>query len=85
VSHRYIVRRLSGPLHWGIFDTALNDWCRLKIDAGWFVPLEWKSAEEAAIWLYLCRVAWGGGLIAAPDGWNEAPEQSRCSGATIPA
>jgi hypothetical protein len=63
------VRQLSGPLHWGIFDRHMGAWCTLA-DGTCLLPLEWKTAEEAQVWLYLCRVAWGRRLIPAPDGWN---------------
>lgn len=66
---RYAVRQLSGPLHWGIFDRHMGAWCSLA-DGGCFLPLEWKTAGEADVWLYLCRVAWGRGFVPAPDGWN---------------
>lgn len=66
---RYVVRQLSGALHWGIFDQREGAWCTLA-DGRCFLPLEWKTAGEADVWLYLCRVAWGRGLVPAPDGWN---------------
>lgn len=69
-TRRYVVRRLSGPLHWGIYDQHMGAWCSLAVGPGCFEPLEWKSADEAVLWLYLCRVAWGAGLVKAPDGWN---------------
>lgn len=65
---RYVVRPLSGPLHWGIFDQHMGAWCTLD-DRRCCTPLEWKTAEEAEAWLYLCRVAWGNGLVAPPEGW----------------
>lgn len=66
---RYVPKRLSGALHWGIFDTHLNGWCSL-LDGNAFVGLEWKTKEDAQVWLYLCRVAWGNGLVPPPEGWN---------------
>lgn len=67
--HRYVVLPLSGPFHFGIWDKHLGAWCSLAVGNS-LVPLEWKSAMEAQVWLYLCRVAWGRRLVPAPDGWN---------------
>lgn len=69
-AQRYKIRPLSGRLHWGIFDQHMGAWCSLGIGPSCFLPLEWKSRCEAELWLYLCRVAWGGELVPAPDGWN---------------
>jgi hypothetical protein len=65
---RYAVRQLSGALHWGILDRHMGAWCSLA-DGGCFLPLEWKTAEEAQVWLYLCRIVWGSGLVEPPQGW----------------
>jgi hypothetical protein len=34
------------------------------------VPLEWKTEDEAEIWLFQCRSLWRMGLVDPPDGWN---------------
>jgi hypothetical protein len=65
---RYVPAKLSGVLHWGIWDHTLGAWCTLPNGAH-REPLEWHSREEAEVWLYLCRVAWRMGLVDAPDGW----------------
>jgi hypothetical protein len=67
---RYAVRPLSGRLHWGIYDVLMDAWCSLAIGPNTFAPLEWKSADEASMWLYMCRVAWRNGLVTGPEGWN---------------
>lgn len=66
---RYAVGKLSGALHWGIYDQHLGAWCSLA-EGTCQIPLEWHSRDEAELWLYLCRVAWGNGLVDAPEGWN---------------
>lgn len=71
---RFSVRQLSGVLHWGIFDEQLNGWCTLPTDnskAPALVPLEWKTPEEALVWLYLCRRAWASRAVPAPEGWED--------------
>jgi hypothetical protein len=68
---RYVPAPLSGALHWGVFDTVMGGWCSLAYGSC-LLPLAWHSKEEAQVWLYLCRVAWGSGLVDAPEGWNGA-------------
>lgn len=68
-SSRYVAAALSGVLHWGIWDRSLSAWCSLN-DGGVFVPLEWKTKEEAQAWLYLCRVKWRNGQVDSPEGWE---------------
>jgi hypothetical protein len=60
--------RIRPALHWGIYDQHMGAWCSLAVGPGCFEPLEWKTAQEASQWLYLCRVAWGSGLVDAPTG-----------------
>lgn len=66
---RYAPAPLSGVLHWGIFDRTLGAWCTLKVGSA-LVPLEWKTEDEAEIWLFQCRSLWRMGLVDPPDGWN---------------
>lgn len=65
---RYAPAKLSGVLHWGIWDHLLGGYCTLD-ENGLRTPLEWKTKEEADTWLYECRVKWRSGLVDAPEGW----------------
>lgn len=67
---RYAVTRLPGDRRWVILDRRLSAPCALPDDQGQPVPLEWSAREAAEAWLYMCRVAWGRGLVQAPEGWN---------------
>ncbi|MFI8830583.1 hypothetical protein ACIGPN_06095 [Streptomyces afghaniensis] len=70
---RYTVQRLPSGDRWGIYDRRMLGFCALpstEAKAPALLPLDWPSPEGAQVWLYLCRVAWGAELIAAPEGWN---------------
>lgn len=62
---RYEVSQLPNE-RWVIQDHQLSEPCALP-DA---TPLEWSLRQGAEQWLYMCRVAWGRGLVQAPEGWN---------------
>jgi hypothetical protein len=63
ITRRYEVTET--PTGHGIRDNRLGALCSLADK-----PLEWPQRRQADMWLYLCRVAWGHGLVAAPEGWN---------------
>lgn len=62
---RYAVTRVPATGSWVIVDRHMRALCSL---AG--APLEWAAQTDAEGWLYRCRVAWRGGVVAVPAGWN---------------
>lgn len=68
---RYVPAKLSGVLHWGIWDRLLGGYCTLD-ENGLRTPLEWKTKEEADEWLYICRTRW---LWCQARGCHEVPEE----------
>jgi hypothetical protein len=75
---RYVVTQLPDQSRWAILDRHIGGYCTLPAEGEGknLLPLEWKMREAAEHWLYRCRVAWGKGLVPAPEGWNaRAPKQ----------
>jgi hypothetical protein len=68
MNRRYVITRTPGG--WGIRDLVAPGLCTLQDDRGATVPLGWADPAGAEEWLYRCRVAWGAGLVTAPDGWR---------------
>jgi hypothetical protein len=77
MSRRYVVTQTPDQRRWGILDREWYGFCTLPDGNGNLIPLEWHGRSAAEAWLYTCRVAWGNGLVPAPEGWDEfRPEPS---------